>query len=137
MVRICLGLLFALKIFVAYPAYAMRDTPIETPQIREKTIEIISTAADRICGLAQMAGTTSDTTLQGSVRAEIAGLARKMVEADAVLNAGSVTTAYQNVMQKDLPVYLKNIQDCRLRVFETLVERMWFRFSDAPRVRPR
>jgi hypothetical protein len=83
-------------------------------------LSAVSDTADRICGIVATIGQSDSTKVSGDVHAELTGLARRLASA-GVSGAGDITsTNYQNVLQTDLAATLKDVRDCKLKVFERL-----------------
>src|SRR5512132_1366030 len=84
-------------------------------------LTVIADTADRICGIVVTQGEVHSSTVSGDVHAELSGLVRHLASI-GVSGAGQIESSdYQNVLQQDLPAALKDVRDCKLRVFERLV----------------
>jgi hypothetical protein len=93
--------------------FAWGDTPA--------ALTAIADTADRICGIVATQGETQSSKVAGEVKAELSGLARRLASV-GVSGAGDITSSsYQGVLQQDLPTTLRDVRDCKLKVFDRLV----------------
>lgn len=89
-----------------------------------KRISVIVAAADSICGIAIRAGSASSNEVAGEIHAKIPGLVKYLADAGTSVDASTVRDSFDNVMQKDLPTRLKDVQECRMKVFDTLQDKL-------------
>ncbi len=94
------------------PNRAQADTPA--------ALAAISDTADRICGIVSTQGEAGQSKVQGDIHAELNGLARRLATIGGSGAADLTSSKYQGVLQQDLPTALKDIRECKLRVFEKL-----------------
>ncbi|SRR5260221_1917937 len=99
--------------FICVPAYA--DNAILAEPIRA-----ITDAADRICGNVATSGNSQDVRVNGDVKAEIAGLLKKLTNLSGSVSAEIETKTYNGLAQEALPAALKDIRDCKLKSIELL-----------------
>ena len=91
---------------------ARADTPA--------ALSAITDTAEKICGIWAAQGEIRSTKATGEVHAELSGLAKRLASI-GVSGAGDIaSSSYQGVLQSDLSSTLKDIRDCRLKVFENL-----------------
>jgi hypothetical protein len=84
---------------------------------------IRETAAD-ICTTAPMEGADSRVELSGSAKAKLDGAISKVVNLGLEGAAKYQAENYKSVLQSDLARAIKDANDCKLAVFNTLVNRM-------------
>jgi len=105
----------------------------ETLDAQQKAIELIESAADRICNVVSTKGEAKSSEVKGNVNAQLSGLASKLVDV-GVSGAGSINSEdYQSVLRQDLAATLKDNAACKLKVFDTLQSKL---FSPAPETPP-
>ncbi len=111
----------------AIAAFLVAAFPLAGParaQDPRSALPSILDAADRICSVVKAEGTSQDVTVTGEIRAEVDGLLKKLADL-GISGQGSYTTdSYVGVLQADLPNTIKNISDCKLQVFNKLVDVM-------------
>jgi hypothetical protein len=107
-----LGVLTFLQVLSASSTVRAQDV--------EVTLTLITTTADRICGVVVPAGSATSTEAKGAVKVELQGLASQLVGAGVQGSGGITTEAYQGVMQGQLGDVLHTQAECKLRVFEVL-----------------
>lgn len=87
-------------------------------------LKAITDTADRICGIVATSGDYQSVKAQGDVNAQIDGLLKKLaslgISGDVSLN----TEDYKGVLRSDLPTALKNVIECKLKVFDTLQKKI-------------
>jgi len=90
----------------------MADTPA--------VLTAIADTADRICGIVAAEGQTQSSKISGDVKAELSGLARRLASV-GISGAGDITSSsYQGILQQDLPIALKDVRECKLKIFDKL-----------------
>lgn len=85
-----------------------------------QALEVITNTADRICNVVTTRGETESSEIQGNIRAQLTGLAARLSDTGLSGTGRITSTQYQNVLQNELAVTLRNNAECKLRVFETL-----------------
>jgi TPR repeat protein len=114
--------------------WAQPDGDIATQQ-RAALKDIRETASD-ICYTVQQQGQASETKLSGDVEAKLSGVITKLTNL-GVRGEGSLTSQeYQGVLREQLASTLKSSADCRVAVFNTLVEKMMPTLPAAPPPNP-
>jgi hypothetical protein len=95
--------------------------------IHAETSEVlkeISETADRLCGYVAQSGHSSTLQLSGDVKAELSGLAKKLADL-GVSGTGDINSAeYEGVVQQELTGALKDVRECKLKVFDTLQKKL-------------
>ena len=91
---------------------AMADTPA--------ALAAISDTADRICGIVATQGEAGQSKVQGDIHAELNGLARRLATIGGSGSTDLTSSKYQGLLQQDLPTALKDVRECKLRIFEKL-----------------
>ena len=128
-----LSILFV-SLFLLFPITRIHAQDIEQQRLALK--EIRDTAND-MCTRTPLETESQNVELSGDAKAKLAGVIVKVadlgIEGAAKYNQGKS----KNVLQKDLANAIKSGDDCRLTVFNTLVDRMIpKRGSDAKRTLP-
>lgn len=91
---------------------------------KEKALGLITDTADRICNVVTTKGSVDSKSASGEVRAQLDGLLRRLGNLQ-ISGSGDITSAqYEGVLREDLTKALKESSDCKLKVFEKLVEKM-------------
>jgi hypothetical protein len=87
-------------------------------------LKLITDTADRICNVVTAAGSSSSIDVQGQVKAELRGLASRLVDA-GISGSGKLSEErYQSVLRQDLAGTLRDNAACKLKVFEALSSRI-------------
>jgi hypothetical protein len=84
----------------------------------------ISDTADRLCGNVGESGHSTNTEVKGDVKAELNGLAKRLAELGLTGTGTIRSEEYEGVLQQDLTENLKNVRDCRLKVFSYLQDKL-------------
>lgn len=93
-------------------------------EAQQKALDLITAAADRICNVVSTRGEVNSSEVKGNVTVQLRGLASKLAEA-GVSGTGSITSEqYENVLRSDLAATLRDNTACRLKVFETLQQKL-------------
>lgn len=80
----------------------------------------IADTADRICGIVVTQGEAGSSKVQGEIRAELNGLARRLANIGGSGTVDITSSKYQGLLQQDLPTTLKDIRECKLKVLRQL-----------------
>lgn len=83
-------------------------------------LSAIADTADRICGILATQGETSASKTTGDVHAELTGLARRLASVGVSASGDITSSAYQGILQQDLPATLRDIRECKLKVLDRL-----------------
>jgi hypothetical protein len=87
-------------------------------------LEVIKKAAADICYTVPQEGSRSTVQLSGDARAELDAAIKKVIDL-GIKGAGQYQSEqYKGVLQEQLATTLKSSMDCRLDVFNTLVNKM-------------
>jgi hypothetical protein len=87
-------------------------------------LSAITDTADKICGIVATSGSLTNVKVQGDVRAELNGLAKRLADLGISGNAQYSSSTYEGLVQQDLATALKDVRDCKLKVFNTLQEKL-------------
>jgi hypothetical protein len=97
-------------------------------------LEEIMEAADRLCVDVAHSGNKSSAELRGNVKAELSGLAKKLVDLSGDVNGKIDTQQYEGVIQEQLAEMLKDVRSCKIQILNTLQQKM---LTQAPQQAPR
>jgi len=90
----------------------------------EQALQEITNTADKICGIVAAKGETSTVAVKGQVNAELNGLAKRLANL-GISGTGDITSSsYEGIVQQDLTSTLKDVRECKLKVFERLEEKL-------------
>lgn len=89
-------------------------------EVYQRALDLIKSTADSICGEASTKGEGRSSELQGSVQAQLRGLASKLAGVGISGSGKIASEEYQNVVREDLAANLRDIRACKLKIFETL-----------------
>ncbi|HET6376865.1 MAG TPA: hypothetical protein VFG05_00925 [Methylocella sp.] len=118
-------------IALIYPLYDSAHA--DNFEAQQKALDLITAAADKICNVVSTRGEVNSSEVQGNVTVQLRGLATKLAEA-GVSGTGSITSEqYENVLRSDLAATLKDNTACRLKVFETLQQKL---LGSSPSIEP-
>jgi hypothetical protein len=84
------------------------------------TLTAIADTADRICGIVSTQGEVGSSKVQGDIHAELNGLARRLATLGGSGSVDISSAKYQGLLQQDLPTALKDLRECKLKVFQEL-----------------
>ena len=108
--------MIAVVVFCAVPQ--VRHARADAPAV----LNAIADTADRLCGIVATRGETDANKIQGEIHAELTGLARRLAKVGGSGATDITSSKYEGVLQQDLPITLKDVRECKLRVFEKLQE---------------
>lgn len=100
------------------PALAMAQA------LDRDSLTMIGETATAICGEIMQSGSNRDIEIAGEVNAELKGLAKKLADAGIEGTARLDDGRYANVLRDELGEELKNARECRMKVFEKLMDRI-------------
>lgn len=102
--------------------------------LQRQTLQMITSTADSICNIVTSSGSSSSTEVQGNVRAQLEGLARRLGEA-GINGSGRITSdQYQGVIREQLATTLDNNAKCKLEVFQSLRSLVISTSTASPRI---
>lgn len=91
---------------------------------QQRALKLITDTADKICNVVSTKGEANSEEVKGNVNASLRGLASKLADA-GISGSGSITSEqYQNVLRSDLAATLKDNAACKLKVFDTLQNKL-------------
>jgi len=90
----------------------------------ESALRDIANTADRICGIVATSGSSQALQAKGDVRAELNGLFKRFANVGGGISGQAASTSYQGVVQSELADTLKDMRDCKLKVFELLLSKL-------------
>jgi hypothetical protein len=104
------------------PAITLWEASQPTPARADTaaTLTAIADTADRICGIVSTQGEAGSSKVQGDIHAELAGLARRLATLGGSGSVDISSSKYQGLLQQDLPTELKDLRECKLKVFHQL-----------------
>ncbi len=88
------------------------------------TIALVRETADSICGEIMRDGSNRGVEIEGEVNAELKGLAKRLADAGIEGSMRLEDGRYANVLREELPDELKSARDCRIQVFNKLLDRI-------------
>ncbi|MFA6280438.1 MAG: hypothetical protein WC612_06575 [Bdellovibrionales bacterium] len=94
--------------------------PLAAQASNVSELEVITNAADKICGIVPTVGKNANIDAKANIKAELSKLAKKLADMGTSVSAGYADTTYEGLAQKDLPAALKNNSDCKIKVVEVL-----------------
>ncbi|WP_298353224.1 hypothetical protein [Rhodoblastus sp.] len=84
----------------------------------------ITATADRLCGFVSQFGDKKAIKVNGDVTAELSGLAKRLANL-GVKGVGTLESSqYEGVVQAQLSGALKDVRDCKLKVFNVLQDKL-------------
>jgi len=100
------------------------DASAQELEKQSAALKVIRETAADICYTVEQKGQQNETQLKGDIQAKVSGAVAKVLGL-GVEGSGELTTEdYQGVTQEALATAIKSSADCRLTVFNSLVERM-------------
>jgi hypothetical protein len=94
--------------------------PIPARADTAAALTAIADTADRICGIVSTQGEAGSNKVQGDIHAELNGLARRLATLGGSGSVDISSSKYQGLLQQDLPTALKDLRECKLKVFQQL-----------------
>jgi len=94
--------------------------PIPARADNAAVLTAIADTADRICGIVSTQGDTGSSKVQGDIHGELNGLARRLATLGGSGSVDISSSKYQGLLQQDLPTALKDVRECKLKVFQQL-----------------
>lgn len=90
----------------------------------EEALALITDTAQKICNDVPTAGERQSVEVNGNVKAELAGLLKKLGNVGVSGTGGYSSDEYAGLLQKDLAAALKDNSDCKLTVLKLLLDRV-------------
>lgn len=91
---------------------------------QKEALDIIADFADRLCNKIPLSGHSDNLELTGAAKAELNNLLKKIVNLGIEGAAKYQKFNYENVLQKDLAMLLKESSKCKLEVFKDLKDKL-------------
>jgi hypothetical protein len=91
--------------------------------VREALQEITDTA-DKLCGSVATSGHVDSLKIEGDVKAQLSGLAKKLADLGITGTAEITSSTYEGVVQEQLTATLKDVRECKQKVFEILQKKL-------------
>jgi hypothetical protein len=110
-----LGLTSVAAAFASFPACA---------QSVAQALQEITDTADRLCGNVATSGQTNAASGAAEVKAELNGLAKRLADLGVSASGSTSSSTYEGVIQQELPTALRDVRECKLKVFQTLQEKL-------------
>lgn len=85
---------------------------------------LITKTADGICNIVNQAGSSQSLKVKGDVKAQLTGLIRQLADLGISGAADFTADQYEGVIQADLAATIRSNAECKLKVFDKLVEKM-------------
>lgn len=114
-------------------AIAATAAPAQNLEKQRQALALIYDAADRICHTVSANGSSSSTQVQGQVNAQVSGLARKLANIGVGAGVDRSSSSWNGVSARDLPTAMRDSNDCRLQVFNSLKGTLLSTPAPAPR----
>ena len=124
-VAVCLlGLMSVATAFASFPACA---------QSVAQALQEITDTVDRLCGNVATSGQTNAASGAAEVKAELNGLAKRLADLGVSASGSTSSSTYEGVIQQELPTALRDVRECKLKVFQTLQEKLLPDAQSTPR----
>ena len=114
-------ILLALAILATVSSYAANAYALEA---EKEILETIGDFAERICPNVPLEGSSSTVELSGSAKAELSGLLKKMAALGIQGAAKYQESQFQGLVQKDLRAAMRDSNDCKLKVANSLMGKL-------------
>jgi hypothetical protein len=101
--------------------FAVPPAAAQVPDPHTQAIDLITHAANEICGKVELSGRADDATVQGEIGVQLGGLKRLLPSLGGDLHGEYRTEHFENVLRKDLPEVYKHGTDCRKWVVEKVL----------------
>jgi hypothetical protein len=89
-----------------------------------QALQEINDPADRLCGNVATSGRTNAASATPGVKAELNGLAKRLADLGVSASGSTSSSSYEGVIQQELPTALRDVRECKLKVFQTLQEKL-------------
>ena len=94
-----------------------------TEDTRSRALEAITDTADKICGSVPTSGENRTVEVKGTITTALGGLSKKLIDL-GISGAGELkSTAYQGIVQAELPKALNDMRGCKIHIFDILQEK--------------
>lgn len=89
-----------------------------------KALNLIADFADRICSSPPLEGEASNLELSASGKAAVSKFVRQLADLRIDASVKYDAPAYKGVLQKDLTGLLRGSENCRMKVYDDLKEKL-------------
>jgi hypothetical protein len=89
-----------------------------------RALDLITSTADRICSIVKLAGNSQSLKVKGDVKAQLSGLIKTLADVGISGAADFSTDEYEGLLQGDLATAVAHNEECKLKVFDKLQEKM-------------
>ena len=96
----------------------------QTLNAQREALQIIADFADRLCFKIPLEGTGGTIDLSGAAKAELDTVLKRVVQLGIQGSAKYQQSQFQGLLQRDLLTAVKTSTDCKLKVFDTLKDRL-------------
>jgi hypothetical protein len=96
----------------------------ESLEAEQKALDLITNTADKICNVVSTRGEAESSEVKGEIKAQLKGLAAKLADAGISGTGSIINEQYQSVLREDLPTALRDSAACKLKVFDTLQNKL-------------
>jgi hypothetical protein len=96
----------------------------QTLDAQTTALALITRTADGICSIVKQAGNSQSLKVKGDVKAQLTGLIKQLADLGISGAADFTADQYEGVIQTDLAATIRSNSECKLKVFDKLVERM-------------
>jgi hypothetical protein len=114
-------ILLALAILTTFSSYAANADTLEA---EKEILKTIGDFAERICSNVPLKGSSNTVELEGSAKVELSGLLKKMAALGIQGAAKYQESQFQGLLQKDLRAAMRDSNDCKLKVANTLMGKL-------------
>ena len=89
-----------------------------------EALKAITDTADKICGVIEAAGESQSAKVNGDVKAQLSGLAKRLADLGVKVTGSLEADSYVGVLRSDLPTALSSQANCKLKVFDSLEKKL-------------
>jgi hypothetical protein len=116
--QIVTSTIFVLAAAVTTDAYS------QSLDAQTNALALITRTADGICSIVKQAGNSQSVKVKGDVKAQLTGLIKQLADLGISGAADFTADQYEGVIQADLAATIRSNSECKLKVFDKLVEKM-------------
>jgi hypothetical protein len=109
---------------VALSVLLAADPLVAQAQSTSEALQQITDTADKICGLVATSGNKSTAQATGEIKAELNGLIKRLADLGVSGGAEVSSSKYEGLLQQDLPTAMRDVIECKLKVFNVLQEKL-------------
>lgn len=93
-------------------------------EVHKQTRKLINDYADSICLEASAGGEYKESEITGTVKIGLPGLFKRLLNLGLDVEDSSKKATYENVLRKDIVIALRDRENCRLKVFLALKDKL-------------